>query len=192
MLSANGVNLTGATMELGAFMGNEVRGSAQALFIEPLNSYLFFLTYYSNNSGDPVTFKLYNGDNGTICDLNEMVFFTADNHQGSVDQPVLFTCNDLTGTDEISGLTGLDVRPNPFSQSTEIRFNLPSASPVSVTVTDLSGKTVSWFEGAGIAGLNSLEWKGTSDNGIPLQPGVYFLKLKSDAGQAIRRVILQR
>jgi hypothetical protein len=53
MLGVNGTNLTGASMELGAFVGNEVRGSAQAMFVEPLNSYLFFLTYYSNNNGDP-------------------------------------------------------------------------------------------------------------------------------------------
>ena len=192
MISANGVNLTGASMELGAFSGDEVRGSAQALFVEPLNSYLFFLTYYANGSGDPISFKLYNGDNGQICELNETMFFAADNHQGSVDVPLPFTCSGLSNTEELSGLLSLDVRPNPFSQSTEIRFSLPDASPVSVTITDLSGKTVSWFEGAGLAGINALEWKGTSDNGTPLQPGVYFVKLKSDTGQAIRKVILQR
>ena len=192
MISANGVNLTGASMELGAFSGDEVRGSAQALFVEPLNSYLFFLTYYANGSGDPISFKLYNGDNGQICELNEAMFFGADNHQGSVDVPLPFTCSGLSNTEELSGLLSLDVRPNPFSQSTEIRFSLPDASPVSVTITDLSGKTVSWFEGAGLAGINALEWKGTSDNGTPLQPGVYFVKLKSDTGQAIRKVILQR
>ncbi len=192
MISANGVNLTGASMELGAFSGNEVRGSAQALFVEPLNSYLFFLTYYANDSGDPISFKLYNGDNGQICELNEAMFFAADNHQGSVDVPLPFTCSGLSNTEELSGLLSLDVRPNPFSQSTEIRFSLPESSPVSVTITDLSGKTVSWFEGSGLAGINALEWKGTSDNGVPLQPGVYFVKLKSDTGQAIRKVILQR
>jgi flagellar hook assembly protein FlgD len=86
----------------------------------------------------------------------------------------------------------LDVRPNPFSQSTEIRFALKQASPAHITVTDLNGKTVSFFEGYGQEGMNAIEWKGTSYSGVPLQPGVYFVKLKTDAGMAIRKVMIQR
>jgi flagellar hook assembly protein FlgD len=59
-------------------------------------------------------------------------------------------------------------------------------------VTDLNGKIVTYFEGDGQAGNNALEWKGTSDSGTPLQSGVYFVKLKTDAGMAIRKVMLQR
>ncbi len=192
MLSANGTNLTGASMELGAFVGSEVRGSAQAMYVEPLNSYLFFLTYYSNNNGDPIGFKLYDGDNGLIRDLNETMFFTADNHQGSVDIPVPFTYNGLSGAEEIPDYLSLDVRPNPFSQSTEIRFSLKHSAEVYITVTDLNGKVVTYFEGDGQEGVNALEWKGTSESGVPLQSGVYFVKLETDAGIAIQKVMLQR
>jgi hypothetical protein len=192
MLSANGTNLTGASMELGAFVGSEVRGSAQAMYVEPLNSYLFFLTYYSNNNGDPIGFKVYDGDNGLIRDLNETMFFTADNHQGSVDIPVPFTYNGLSGAEEIPDYLSLDVRPNPFSQSTEIRFSLKHSAEVYITVTDLNGKVVTYFEGDGQEGVNALEWKGTSESGVPLQSGVYFVKLETDAGIAIQKVMLQR
>jgi len=192
MLSANGTNLTGASTELGAFVGSEVRGSAQAMYVEPLNSYLFFLTYYSNNNGDPIGFKLYDGDNGLIRDLNETMFFTADNHQGSVDIPVPFTYNGLSGAEEIPDYLSLDVRPNPFSQSTEIRFSLKHSAEVYITVTDLNGKVVTYFEGDGQEGVNALEWKGTSESGVPLQSGVYFVKLETDAGIAIQKVMLQR
>jgi hypothetical protein len=193
MLGVNGNNLTGASMELGAFVGDEVRGSAQAMFVEPLNSYLFFLTYYSNNNGDPISFKLYDSDNGLIRELAQTMFFTADNHQGSMDIPFPFSYSGLSGTEDVlsDGLS-LDVRPNPFSQSTEIRFALKQASPAYITVTDLNGKTVSFFEGYGQEGMNAIEWKGTSYSGVPLQPGVYFVKLKTDAGMAIRKVMIQR
>jgi hypothetical protein len=193
MLGVNGNNLTGASMELGAFVGNEVRGSAQAMFVEPLNSYLFFLTYYSNNNGDPISFKLYDSDNGLIRELAQTMFFTADNHQGSMDIPFPFSYSGLSDTEEnVSEELSLDVRPNPFSQSTEIRFSLKQASEVFITVTDLNGKIVTYFEGNGQEGNNALEWKGTSDSGTPLQSGVYFVKLKTDAGMAIRKVMLQR
>ncbi|MFM8487198.1 MAG: T9SS type A sorting domain-containing protein, partial [Bacteroidota bacterium] len=193
MLGVNGTNLTGASMELGAFVGNEVRGSAQAMFVEPLNSYLFFLTYYSNNNGDPISFKLYDSDNGLIRDLAQTMFFTADNHQGSMDIPFPFSYNGLSDAEEaVTDELSLDVRPNPFSQSTEIRFALKQASEVFITVTDLNGKVVTYFEGDGREGINALEWKGTSDSGTPLQSGVYFVKLKTDAGMAVRKVMLQR
>lgn len=41
MLSADGINITTANLELGAFYGNEVRGSAMATFIPSMNVYLF-------------------------------------------------------------------------------------------------------------------------------------------------------
>ncbi|MEY4202959.1 MAG: hypothetical protein RL013_662, partial [Bacteroidota bacterium] len=48
MLSVDGANATTASLELGAFHGDEVRGSAQAVFIPSMNMYLFFMTMYSN------------------------------------------------------------------------------------------------------------------------------------------------
>lgn len=192
MLSADGVNATGPNMELGAFVGNEVRGVAQAMFIEPLNSYQFFLTYYANNNGDLVQFKLFNSDNGQINTLNESMFFNADNHQGSIDVPMPFTYNGLTGIDDVLSSLSFEVRPNPFSQATEIRFALKQASLVDVTVIDLNGRTVAHFTGAGLSGINTLEWQGTSDYGTPLQSGVYFIKVKTETGMGIRKVMLQR
>jgi flagellar hook assembly protein FlgD len=63
---------------------------------------------------------------------------------------------------------------------------------VYITVTDLNGKVVTYFEGDGQEGVNALEWKGTSESGVPLQSGVYFVKLETDAGIAIQKVMLQR
>jgi hypothetical protein len=192
MLSANGTNVTGSEMELGAFVNNEVRGSAQALYIAPLDAYLFFLTYYANSNGELVQFKLFNGANGQVNPLNESVYFAADNHQGSVENPMAFTYNGLSNAYEVANNVFFEVRPNPFSQSTEIRFALTQASPVDVTVVDLNGRLVAHFAGSGQVGVNALEWQGMADNGTLLKPGVYFIKLKTETGTGIRKVMLQR
>ncbi len=192
MLSAEGVNLTAEGMELGVFMGDEIRGSVQALFIEPLNSYLFFLTYYANNNGELMHFKLLDNASGQIHNLNETLYFNADNHQGSVEAPMAFTYNGLSDIDEIANALAFEVRPNPFSQSTEIRFALPQASAVEVSVYDLNGRVVAHFAGSGQAGVNTLDWRGVSDSGAPLQAGVYFIKLKSNTGTGMRKVMLLR
>ena len=192
MISANGQNQTGAQMELGAFAGAEVRGVAQAIYVAPLGCYLFFLTYYSNENGELINFKLYNGDNGLIANLNESVYFSGDNHQGAIENPFQLTYNGLSSAEALAGDLRLDVRPNPFSESTEIRFTLPKSSPIAVTITDLSGKAVSWFDGTGQSGLNVVEWNGAAHNGNKLQPGFYFIKLRSDSGLAVQKVLLQR
>ncbi|MEZ4892924.1 MAG: hypothetical protein R2778_07880 [Saprospiraceae bacterium] len=41
MLADSSGNSTTGTMELGAFAGDEVRGSAQAVYVAPLGAHLF-------------------------------------------------------------------------------------------------------------------------------------------------------
>jgi hypothetical protein len=90
MLRANGQNATTDDMELGVFVGNEVRGSAQAIYIQPLDAYLFFLTMYANIAGELLTFKLYNDSTQQIQNLVQTMFFSPNQHQGSIENPVPF------------------------------------------------------------------------------------------------------
>jgi hypothetical protein len=75
MFRANGANATTSNMELGAFVGGEVRGTAQAIYIEPLDAHLFFLTTYANTAGELLRFKLYDDATGTVHDLTETMYF---------------------------------------------------------------------------------------------------------------------
>lgn len=59
MLAAGGQNVTLESHEIGVFAGDELRGSAQAIYIEPLDAHLFFLTAYSNTAGEQLQFKLF-------------------------------------------------------------------------------------------------------------------------------------
>jgi flagellar hook assembly protein FlgD len=63
---------------------------------------------------------------------------------------------------------------------------------VEVSVYDLNGRVVAHFAGSGQAGVNTLDWRGVSDSGAPLQAGVYFIKLKSNTGTGMRKVMLLR
>jgi hypothetical protein len=92
MFEANGQNATLAGHEIGAFTASgELRGSAQAIYIEPLGSYEFFLTAFGNTSGEQLEFKLYDSITGQIQDLAEKMYFVSDLHQGSISVPLPFT-----------------------------------------------------------------------------------------------------
>jgi len=190
MLKVNGANATTGTMELGAFVNGQVRGTGQAVYIAPLQSYLFFMTVYSNASGEQVKYKLYDSGNGTIQDLSELMYFSPDLHQGSVEVPVPFTLLS-SGTQEAMAVQSFDVQPNPFHTETMFRFGLSSAQEVRLSVSDLSGKTVAQVNVPGREGLNSLVWKGQSDAGTLLAPGVYFVRLQTETGSVVRKVVLQ-
>lgn len=190
MLKVDGNNATSATMELGAFAGAESRGSGQAIYIAPLQAYLFFLTAYANSSGEQLHYKLFDSSNGTVQALNELMYFSPDLHQGSIDAPVPFTLLS-TGTHETAFAQSFEIQPNPFHAETMFRFTLPKAQEILLTVTDPSGKAVSSVRTAAREGLNTMVWKGQSDTGAPLAAGVYYVRLRSEEGIVVRKVVLQ-
>ncbi len=192
MLRATGANATTSNMELGAFAGAEVRGVAQAIYIEPLGAHLFFLTTYANTTGELLRFKLYDDAAETVHDLTETMYFSPNQHQGSIENPVPFEWLN-TGT-ETSGQDAqiLDVQPNPFSHETTFRFVLPKAEDVTLTITDAQGREVALQKISAHAGLNTAIWNGRSDTGGWLASGVYVVRLQTTAGSFNKKVMLQR
>jgi len=192
MLRANGGNATTSNMELGAFAGPEVRGTAQAIYIEPLDAHLFFLTTYANTAGELLRFKLYDDETGTVHDLTETMFFSPNQHQGSIENPVPFEWL-TTGTETgLEDARVFEVQPNPFSRETTLRFILPKAEEVTLTITDAQGREVVRRPISAVAGPNTTIWNGRSDTGSWLSSGVYQVRLQTGAGSVSRKVVLQR
>lgn len=189
MLKANGTNSTTATMELGAFVGNQVRGSAEAIYIEPLDLYLFFLTVYANANSEQLKFQLFDSSTGAVQDLSEVMYFSPDLHHGGIENPIPFTLQ-TSGTKEVLSSQSFDIQPNPFHNETVLRFALPKAQDVRVTVTDMSGRQVSNLNMGAREGLNTVIWRGQSDNGTRLANGVYYVMLQTESGNIARKVVL--
>ena len=87
-------NATTAGMELGAFVGNEIRGVGEAIYIEYLDAYMFFMTCYANTSGEQIHFKLYDAATGEIQNLAEKMTFVPNDNKGSIEDPVPFSLQD--------------------------------------------------------------------------------------------------
>lgn len=79
-----------------------------------------------------------------------------------------------------SGLVLYANRPNPFNPQTAIRFELPRAAEVSVSVYDPAGRLVrSLVEGDLGAGTHQTLWDGLDDDGRAVSTGIYHYKLSS-------------
>lgn len=70
--------------------------------------------------------------------------------------------------------------PNPFNPSTLIRFTLPVAATVRLTVYDVLGRQVATLlDGPCDAGEVQVAWHGTDQNGARAASGVYFYRMEA-------------
>ena len=79
-------------------------------------------------------------------------------------------------------------RPNPFRETTQIGFNLPTASEVSLKVYDAAGKLVKSFEQNAIAGYNQINLSAAD---LPMH-GVLYYELVTPTHKATKKMILTR
>jgi hypothetical protein len=192
MLSAEGLNVTAPGFELGTFVNDQLRGAAQAIYVAPLNAYLFFLTAYANQSGELLTFRMYDGS--AVQNLNETLYFSSDAQLGAVESPQPFTrTTSATAANEGNHFVPyFEVHPNPFNDQAYLNFSAETAGDAVVTVSDAMGSVQSRMRIQAQSGLNAFVWDGRSEGGALLPTGVYFVQLKVGRTSLSRKVVIQR
>jgi photosystem II stability/assembly factor-like uncharacterized protein len=83
--------------------------------------------------------------------------------------------------------------PNPFNPATAIKFSLPKASQVRITVFDINGRQIDdILNQTREAGTHTIIWDAADKEGRLLSAGVYFYKLATADFTATRKMILLR
>ena len=82
-------------------------------------------------------------------------------------------------------------QPNPFSGTTTVRFDLPVASRVEVTIFDLQGRRVRTLaSGDFAAGFQAVVWDQRGDAGDSMRPGIYLCQLAAGTFRTQRTMVL--
>jgi hypothetical protein len=81
--------------------------------------------------------------------------------------------------------------PNPFNPSTQIRYEMPKSSRVSLKVYDQRGRLVrTLVEGEQGPGRKTVTWDGRAGNGARVASGIYFYRLQVGETIAQRKMTL--
>ena len=80
--------------------------------------------------------------------------------------------------------------PNPFNSETTLSFTVNSAGPLTLVLSDLSGRVVRDWSGRYEAGRHSLTWDGRDREGNALASGVYIASARQGSRVITRKVTL--
>ena len=82
--------------------------------------------------------------------------------------------------------------PNPFNPSTTIKYELPQAADVELTVYNVVGQAVRTLVAEyQSAGRYAVEWDATNDSGHSLSSGMYFYRLQAGGEfRAVKKMLL--
>ena len=90
-----------------------------------------------------------------------------------------------TGIEESEWKPELHAQPNPFEDELRISFTLPLESETQLIVYDILGREIVVLENSRLpVGDHDYTWLATS-----VSKGVYFIKLATQNGNAIRQII---
>jgi hypothetical protein len=135
---------------------------------------------------------------GTVRLLaDHKVQFIPKNHMTGVTNPVPYDGSDYirTGVERIEGVPSVfrleQNYPNPFNPSTTIRFDLPMAAHVRLSIYDLKGREIKVLVDENrAAGSHQASWNGCDAGHGPVPGGVYLYKLNAASCRGTGKLLL--
>jgi hypothetical protein len=84
-------------------------------------------------------------------------------------------------------------RPNPFTNYTEIKFQIPSKTNVDLKIYNTGGRLIKTLVSNGLnPGYYTITWHGNDEQGRVQSKGIYFIRLKTKDYDATKKMVLVR
>jgi C1A family cysteine protease len=91
------------------------------------------------------------------------------------------------------GLAILYNSPNPFEDETEIAYQVPVDGRLRIEIVGIDGRVIKEiFRGGVTAGRHSITWDGRDEGDRKVAAGIYFVRIESPSGVAVRKVAVLR
>ena len=167
-----------ANLEIGAFCGEECRGSARPIYVEQLDKYVTYLTIHGEQ-GDEITFKLYDSEEDEIISDYSEITVTFDDNEvlGSTDETFEIEYNEILNANENNIIVGLYPNPTETGASTKL-------------ITNADNSKVAVFNAVG---LKIFETTFNSEQILDCfkTSGVYVIKVTTPEGETYRKIVVK-
>lgn len=106
--------------------------------------------------------------------------------------PTLAWLVEAVGVDDAGPSPSLRLsHANPITLPGRIRFSLPAATHVRVTIHDVAGRRVRHlFDGVLDAGERAVVWDGLDDRSVHVRAGMYVVQVAADGGRASSKIVV--
>ncbi|HNX37682.1 MAG TPA: peptidylprolyl isomerase [Candidatus Cloacimonadota bacterium] len=181
-------------------IGNATPPLNEPVLTEAGTPQTFIIEVTTQNGGETYAWYI---DDTIVPNQTDFIFesaFTSGNHtvkcrisQGSFHYDLTWNVQSGSANNDPHAspvLSGLSVYPNPFGDSTTLKFNLGDPTSLSLTVYDLRGRKLREETIPGRTGEQEWTWDGNDNNGNHLAPGKYFLSLRSGSQCKVAPVTL--
>jgi hypothetical protein len=173
-----------------AFINNECVAAAPVQ-LHDQTAYTTLLVNMAQQNAD-VAFRIYDAGNDSIRAATTTLNASAGTIYGLPEQIHLQT-NIVGNEDPVlpAQIRLLQNYPNPFNPNTSIRYNLPKAMNVDLSVYDMKGRLVTTLVKQNqAAGNHVVQWNGTDNQKKAVASGVYFYKLSSGTYSNTKKMLL--
>ena len=88
----------------------------------------------------------------------------------------------------------VQIYPNPFSQSTQIEYNVNVPSRVDISIYNICGQKVKVvINKEESEGAHAVYWSGTKDDGTLAPSGIYICRIFVDGDKTVvKKIVLRR
>jgi hypothetical protein len=129
--------------------------------------------------------------NGQMIPLTGTVDFKTNGIEGDSKAPLLLTADATTNTSWLSGSDlNVTIYPNPFTNVADIVWEAFDGEMAEITITNAQGAVVARFDAQPASnGTQTIRWNGDNLQGGKVTPGIYHVKVKTNAYTRVLQVI---
>jgi hypothetical protein len=108
-VTIDGNKLSSTNDMLGAFVGNELRGATNLIYVPTKDRYYAYLTVFSNTNNETIRFKAYDSSQDKIVAIEKSLSFSINSHRGNLLQAFSVASPALNSQADIVSLEFKDV-----------------------------------------------------------------------------------
>ena len=156
-----------------------------------IGTYLNDIWYFTvvGNNAESLHIEAFNSQTEEFLIGNETIEFQNDVILGDFTDPIRIDLEKIEH--ENSSMELYRNHPNPFYQSTRIKYYVPQSTSLELSVYNILGQKVkTLISGNKDAGEYATSWDGLDDNGHRCSSGIYFYKLTSLSSTVVRKMLM--